>query len=173
VEAGMNHLQLMSRTIDDFRNFFNPDEEKVTFFIKDAIESVMDIIGPTLVSSNIEVTFNIDENIILKCYYNEYKQVILNILSNAKDALVNNHIMNPRILIKAFQKDEKTILAISNNAGRISDNIIEKIFDPYFTTKVDGTGLGLYMSKIIIEKNMKGILEGINISDGAEFRITL
>ncbi len=173
VDSGMKALQFMSSTIDDFRNFFKPENEKVDFPIRKSIENVMNIIEQTLKNNNIELKLDIDEGARLKGYLNEYNQVILNLVSNAKDAILNKNVKNPWIKIRAFPEGGRIVLTVSDNAGGINDNIIDKIFDPYFTTKIDGTGIGLYMSKIIIENNMGGELTAKNLGEGAEFRISV
>jgi len=113
--------------------------------------------------------------LLLNGYPNEYAHVILNIIKNARDALVERNTPDPKITIKAFKEADKGVLTITDNAGGISENLLDKIFDPYFTTKSkkSGIGIGLYMSKIIIEKNLEGKLSVRNVPDGAEFRIEI
>jgi C4-dicarboxylate-specific signal transduction histidine kinase len=108
-------------------------------------------------------------------YDNELKQVVLNIIKNSEDALLDNGIENPYIKIKTFTDNNNYVLEVSDNAGGISEDIIDNIFDPYFSTKTkkDGTGLGLYMSKIIIEEHCDGKLSVRNSDVGAIFRIEL
>lgn len=167
-------LEYMSTTIDDFRSFFKPNKQKELFYIKDVIESVMHIIGPTLKNSDIELKMDIDKEVKVNGYANELEQALLNIISNAKDALIQNHVKKPSIIINAFQKDTKVIINIEDNAGGIQTQPIEAIFEPYFTTKVDhGTGIGLYMTKMIIVKNLNGKLNVQNINNGARFLIEL
>jgi signal transduction histidine kinase len=113
----------------------------------------------------IELVLNDDANIVN--YKNEYKQVLLNLISNAKDILVERKIINPKIQILIT---EKTVI-ISDNAGGILSQNLNKIFEPYFTTKENSSGIGLYMSKMIVERNMGGKLTVRNAEDGAEFRI--
>ena len=110
---------------------------------------------------------------IITGFPNEYSQVLLIILNNARDALLEGNVSLPRIEIKLFREDNRAVTTISNNGGVISDEIIDRIFDPYFTTKEksNGTGIGLYMSKTIIEKRMKGRITVRNTDEGAKFRI--
>ncbi len=133
----------------------------------------MNIVGSFLKEKKIKVEVDIDKNIILNTYLNECEQVILNIISNAKDVLIENEIKDAKIFI--FAKEEANIvkLMIKDNGGGIKITPISKIFEPYFTTKDDehGTGIGLYMSKIIVEKNMKGELKASNTNSGALFEI--
>jgi C4-dicarboxylate-specific signal transduction histidine kinase len=104
---------------------------------------------------------------------NEFSQVILNILINARDALLERKTVGPRISVTVVCKSDSGIITVADNAGGIPNDCIGKVFDPYFTTKEiqKGTGLGLYMAKTIIEKNMNGILTVANGKDGAEFCI--
>ena len=166
-------LEYMSHTIDDFRNFFMPKKEKEEFNLRKEIQLVMNIISSTLDNYNIKVEMNIDENIKIITYLNEYKQVVLNILSNAKDILIDKNLKNPLIKITVSEDKNYVILNIEDNGGGVLVEPKGKIFEPYFTTKEDsnGTGIGLYMSKIIVEKNMKGKLRVKNINDGAQFSI--
>jgi signal transduction histidine kinase len=168
-------LEYMSHTIDDFRNFFMPKKEKEEFFLINSIEMVMGIISSTLLNYNIKIEISVDENIKIKTFLNEYKQVLLNIIGNAKDVLIEKNIENPLIKIIAIEDDKSVVLFIEDNGGGILVEPKSKIFEPYFTTKEDsnGTGLGLYMSKIIVDKNMKGKLKVKNTKQGAKFSISI
>lgn len=170
-----NSLTYMSQTIDDFRNFFKPDKEKKEFNINENIKTAVSLVNDALKSSNIILKLNEQEaNINIIGYPSEFSQVILNIINNAKDALKTNNDSNNRyIYVKTYKQDLKAIVKIIDNAGGISENIISKIFDPYFTTKAksQGTGLGLYMSKMIIEQNIGGKLYVYNENNGACFVI--
>ena len=160
----------MSQTIDDFRNFFKVDKEKKDFSIKDAISTVLSMQSGVLKNNNINIEITGSE-FIFYGLKSEFQQVILNIITNAKDALLQNNIKNPTIKID-IDKQSKTI-SISDNAGGIPKDIIDRVFEPYFTTKEQGkgTGIGLYMSKMIIEENMQGALEVSNTNNGAKFSI--
>ncbi|AXX95849.1 MULTISPECIES: cache domain-containing protein [Arcobacter] len=166
-------LEYMSRTIDDFRNFFMPKKEKEEFYLYKVIELVMNIISSTLKNYNINIEINVDKNIVLKTYLNEYQQVLLNIINNAKDVLIEKNIKNPTIKISAYEEDTYVVLYVEDNGGGVLVEPKGKIFEPYFTTKSesDGTGIGLYMSKIIVDKNMKGKLRVRNTKEGAKFAI--
>ncbi len=172
---GDNISCFMSKTIENFRNFFKPDKVREVFSINKASKEALSLVEATMKNSNITVHFLEKEDVKIEGYPNEYSQVVLNILTNARDALVQRSVANPEITIKIFKENGKSILEIYDNAGGISDVIIEKIFDPYFTTKKEpnGTGLGLYMSKMIIEKSMNGKLNVANHSNGALFRIEI
>lgn len=168
-----NIIEYMSHTIDDFRHFFMPKKEKELFSLYNSVQSVMNIVGSVLKENNINVNINIDKNIMLNTYLNECEQVILNIIYNAKDILIQNQIEEARIDIFAIEDTHFVKLMIEDNGGGIKTTPKSKIFEPYFTTKDEehGTGIGLYMSKIIIEKNMKGKLRVKNINEGARFEI--
>ena len=166
-------LEFMSQTIDDFRNFFMPKKEEEEFYLYKAIDSVINIISSTLVNYDIKLEINIDKKIVLKTYLNEYQQVLLNIINNAKDILIEKGVKTPKIIISAYEEDNYVVLYIEDNGGGIFVEPKGKIFEPYFTTKEDsnGTGIGLYMSKIIVDKNMRGKLRVRNTKDGAKFAI--
>jgi len=168
-------LEYMSHTIDDFRNFFLPKKEKEKFTLKLAMDSVMTIMSSTLSNNKINITICVDNNLILNTYYNEFKQVLLNIITNAKDVLIKKEIESPWIKIYTEDQIDKIILYIEDNGGGIKVEPKSKIFDPYFTTKKDshGTGIGLYMSKTIVDKNMNGKLVVRDGEFGARFEIIL
>lgn len=168
-------LEYMSRTIDDFRNFFMPKKEKEEFLLLDAVNSAITIVSSTLINSDIKLNIKIDNNLVLNTYLNEFQQVILNIVTNAKDHLVEKQIKNGWIKIYSSNKNNILSLVIEDNAGGIEVEPKNKIFEPYFSTKHDsnGTGIGLYMSKIIVDKNMKGKLKVRNTLNGAKFIIIL
>ena len=165
-------LEYMSKTIDDFRTFFKPNKLKQDFNINDSIQRVIQITKPMLEEYNIKMILNIDKTITILSYQNEFEQVILNLISNAKDALMSDNIKNPTISIDV-SKDESINIKLKDNAKGIKRELISRIFDPYFTTKDDanGTGIGLYMSKIIIEKNMGGEIRVQSSEKGSCFRI--
>ncbi|MGB6329605.1 MAG: HAMP domain-containing sensor histidine kinase [Halarcobacter sp.] len=165
----------MSQTISDFQNFFNPKGEKELFSVKEACEKAYFIVKSALIYHSIEVTFNVVDDEEVNGYKNEYSQVVLNILSNAKDILLERKIQNPKIEIIIKSGEGYNILKIEDNAGGIKEDILDKIFEPYFTThhKTQGTGIGLYMSKNIIEREMKGFINVKNTKIGACFTIKI
>ncbi len=169
------YSQHLSETINDFRNFFKTDKKQDITNFSIIIDNVISIIKSSLDSKKIKITKELNYKDSFKTYPNELKQVILNLIKNAEDALVESSKENPYIKIKTYKKDDKVILEISDNAGGIPKDIISKIFDPYFSTKKkkDGTGLGLYMSKIIIEDHCKGVMSVYNNEEGAVFKIEL
>lgn len=166
-------IEYMSQTIDDFRNFFMPKKAKENFNVYKIVKLVMSIVSSNLKSYNIDVQIDIDKKIKLNTYVNEYEQVLLNIINNARDVLIEKQVSNPFIKISANEEEEYVVLYIEDNGGGVTVEPKGKIFEPYFTTKLDsdGTGIGLYMSKIIVDKNMKGKLSVRNTQNGAKFAI--
>lgn len=167
-------VRYLSDTIDDFRNFFHTDKELKLVRFVDIIDQIMTIVGESLRINKIKIDGNTTCEKPLNTYPNELVQVMLNIVNNAKDALVENSVLDPKIEIKGKQEDGKTIINICDNAGGIPSDILENIFNPYFSTKgKNGTGLGLYMSKVIVEENLHGELRVENGKEGAIFTIIL
>ncbi|CUU70497.1 sensor histidine kinase [Campylobacter hyointestinalis subsp. hyointestinalis] len=163
----------MSQTITDFQNFFKPRGEKEIFSVQNACKEAAKIIESSLRYHEISLKFNTIKDTNILGYKNEYSQVILNILSNAKDIIIERKIKFPRINIEIKEGNNYSIVKISDNAGGIAEKILDKIFEPYFTTryKTQGTGIGLYMSKNIIERNMYGFINVKNTDEGALFTI--
>lgn len=173
IDKAMGIIVRMSHTIDDFRNFFREDKQKCSFLISKAVRHALEFISATLKSDAISVDIEADEQIAASGYQNEYAQVLLNILSNAREAGIERSVATPRIHIRITCENGRSVVHIRDNCGGITDDIMPKIFDPYFTTRAPdkGTGIGLYMAKVIIEQNMNGSLTAINTEDGVEFRI--
>ncbi|RLA72815.1 MAG: hypothetical protein DRG24_01900 [Epsilonproteobacteria bacterium] len=170
-----SYAQHLSHTIDDFRDFFQPNRELKETSYEEIITSVLSIIESSIVNKNIQLIQELNTHEILTTYPNELKQVVLNLIKNAEDVLLEREIDHPYIKIRTYTKDDQQILEISDNGGGIPETLIEKIFDPYFSTKSDknGTGLGLYMSKTIIEEHCGGTLHVKNGIKGARFEIIL
>ena len=176
MEKSNRLIQKMSTTIDDFRNFFKPNKHVEIFYIKYVLHATSDLLDAQLKSHNINLSINCPENLNIVGLEGEFSQVILNLINNAKDVLVERGTENPMITITAIQApDNDIVVSVKDNAGGIPDAIYEKIYDPYFTTKEEGrgTGIGLYMSKMIIETNMGGSLTAFNDDQGANFVIHL
>jgi len=177
IEKNMQIIQFMSITIDDFRNFFRKDKEKIEFDIKEVIEKTLNLQRPQLRNHNIHIESDL-ESIKIKGFKNEFMQVILNIISNAKDAIEEKRNREGKfegfIKIKTYKKESEIIIEIEDNGGKIPDDIKNRVFEPYFTTKEEGkgTGMGLYMTKKIIER-MNGTIEIENIKGGAKFIIKI
>jgi len=173
VLQSMELIRHMSRTIDDFRNYFRPDKEKAEFNLSESIADTLSLVNASFKDQHIDIEVVAKKDSAMFGYRNEFAQVILNILNNAREALTERKIVDPRVTITIDTEGERAVVIIADNAGGIPEEIMGKIFDPYFTTKdlQRGTGVGLFMSKSIIEKNMGGRLTARNTGDGAEFRI--
>jgi C4-dicarboxylate-specific signal transduction histidine kinase len=173
VERIMGVILHMSQTIDDFRYFFRQDKEKSHFTANQAVAKAIEFIRPSLTDKDIEISITEQPEVDIFGYSNEFAQVLLNILSNAKDVLVERKVAQPHIYISISRADERSVVTITDNGGGISPDVMHRIFDPYYTTKekIQGTGIGLYMSKIIIEQNMGGSLTAGNVEGGVAFRI--
>ena len=173
VNRSMGLIQHMSQTIDDFRNYFKPDKKKIKFKVQEALASTLTLIKDSFKSQHIGVELIVTADPVIHGFKNEFAQVVLNILNNAREVLTERGIKDPKVTIALDSENGKAVVTISDNAGGIPDEIVGKIFDPYFTTKgpQTGTGIGLFMSKTIIEKNMGGSLTVRNNGNWAEFRI--
>jgi PAS domain S-box-containing protein len=169
VENAKEQLEYMSHTIDDFRNFYKPSKEKNIFDVKNALFASISILKTQI--NNNHISLDIDgESFNINAHENEFKQAILNILSNAIDAIQANKPKKPNISIVLQDKT----LSIANNGGSASEEVLQRMFEPYFTTKFEtkGTGIGLYMTKTILE-NMGANITVHNIPEGIQFTITL
>jgi len=169
------YVQFLSTTIDDFRNFFKPNKATAAVKLSEPIEKALQIIENSIKDQHINLIKKITVDDVIEMHKSEMIQVILNILKNAEDNFKEKNIVDAQIIIQTMRDEENLIISISDNGGGIPENIIENIFDPYFSTKSEknGTGLGLYMSKIIVEKNDGGKLLVQNIENGVEFKIIL
>lgn len=169
-------IHFLSKTISDFSNFFRINKQKTHFSIKEAIEGVLNIMGTQLEKNNI-VCEIVGQDMKPLGLPSEFQQVILNIINNAKDAILeaNKNGNNGKITIKLEKKDSNALIVITDNGGGIPQAVIDRIFEPYFTTKEQGKGIGmgLYISKMIIEENFGGKLSVANSDAGAVFEIKL
>ncbi len=167
--------QNLSFTIDDFRNFFKQNREQSVTTLENIIENSLEIISSSLESQKIAIVTNFKCYKELCTYPEELRQALLNLIKNSEDILVERDIKNPQIEINSFKSGNFAYLTIKDNAGGIARKNFEKIFDPYFTTKAkrDGTGLGLYIAKIIVEEHCQGKLKAFNSLTGAIFEIEL
>ncbi|MDA7817499.1 PAS domain-containing protein [Sulfurimonas sp.] len=174
-DKSMDLINQMSNTINDFRNFFMVDKDFELCSVSDIFKNVDLIFGSTLDENNIKLNISYKKDVIVLCIRNELSQVILNIISNAMDQIISSNTNAKEINVKVFQKENNAIIEIEDKAGGIPDTVIEKVFEPYFTTKEEGkgTGIGLYMSKVIIDKHMNGTLSVKNTDSGALFSIVL
>jgi PAS domain S-box-containing protein len=169
----MGLIQHMSQTIDDFRDYFKPDKDKTRFQVSEVVASTLILVQDSFNSQRVAIEIVTEQTPEIFGYRNEYAQTLLNILNNARDALTERKIAHPRVTVTLSSAGGRAVVTVADNAGGIPEEIIDKVFDPYFTTKGPqiGTGLGLFMSKNIIEKNLGGSLTVRNNGDGAEFRI--
>ena len=162
----------MSNTIDDFRNFFATNKKIEEFKVLEQINTAYRLTSASLKANDILLEIRVSKNPKIIGYKNEYTQVLINLLNNAKDALIDRKISNPKIIISVKEENNEVILKIEDNAGGIKVDPLENIFKPFFTYgKKNGTGVGLFMSKLIIENNMNGKLLVNNNNLGAEFKI--
>ena len=193
INRAKRQIEYMSQTIDDFRNFYKPSKSKNSFDLESSIKTTLKIVEDQFDNNDIKIELFCKEKIVLNSYENELKQSILNILNNAKDAIFQRREKESfkaliNIVVKKVagskvkddienfdSKKNFAIISIQNNGGNIDEKIIDRIFEPYFTTKFEtqGTGIGLYMSKIIIEKNLKGKISVKNIPNGVVFELVL
>jgi len=167
IKDANRQLQYMSQTIENFRNFYNPSKRRDNFSIESACRDTINIVAPTL--HNIKVTLEVKEDFSVYGSANEFEQVILNLINNARDILVERKIENPKIDIVV----DKPKVTISDNGGGIAKEHIDKIFEPYFTTKKNSDGIGLYIAKTVIEREMEGSLTVNLVGDRTTFVIKL
>lgn len=174
VETTMRQLNYLSKTISDFSNFFSPNKELEIIKPIDVINRSISLANSLLEENRIKTVVSCRCDTQLEVYTNELVQIILNIITNAADEIAKREIEDGEISFEAAKDEEFKTIMISDNAGGISEEILDKVFEPYFSTKgAQGTGLGLYMAKIVIEKHMGGLLTAENINNGARFSIKL
>lgn len=167
-------IEHLVATIDEFRNFFRPNQKFTKIKLYDIIDNTIKLMHGTIVNSNINISLNIDKELEIECITNEFKHIIINLINNAKDAFIENELTNRQITFETSIKDEYIILNVYDNAGGIPKDIIKNIFIPNFTTKHEqqGTGIGLYMVKQIVEK-LNGTIEVSTKKDGTCFSLKL
>ncbi|MDP3119594.1 MAG: HAMP domain-containing sensor histidine kinase [Sulfuricurvum sp.] len=175
IEIVEQQIDYMSQTIDDFRNFFKQDRLQSKVNVYDLISEVETLLGPLLASKKIVLIKDIDPMAEILVYHNELKQVLLNIVNNAREAIEYIKSKKRQITITCTNDKHHCTISIEDSGGGVPHHIIDKIFDPYFTTKFEaqGTGIGLYMAKMIIEKHCLGKLSIYNTANGACFEIRL
>ncbi len=173
INEANEQISFMSNTIDDFRNFYLKNQQDKEFFMDEIIEYVQHLVSASLYENEIKLDIQIIDNFSLYGCPNDLTQVIINLINNAKDALVENKIKNKKIILKTYRTEKQKIITIEDNGGGVVPEIVDKIFEPYFTTKHPniGTGIGLYMCKTIIEKKNSGKLKLKNSDNGAIFKI--
>jgi PAS domain S-box-containing protein len=170
-----SQVQYLSRTISDFRDFFKPDKEKTSTTTANLFNKVLGLIGRTLKSENIETIETHQNDQPYLTYEHEMVQVILNLFKNAQDTFIERNISDRRLIITSDQNKDQCIIMLEDNALGIDQSVIDTLFLPYISTKnnQNGTGLGLYMSKTIVEEHCKGSLQVENTQNGAKFTIIL
>jgi PAS domain S-box-containing protein len=170
--SAMNNIRHMSRTIDDFRNFFKTEREKTEFNVSNSVQQTISLVNDSFKEDRIEIVTRMDDSLVIFGHPNEFSQVLLNILQNSRDAIRERQVENGQVTITSHGENGRVILIINDNAGGIDPAILDRIFEPYFSTKgVQGTGIGLFMSKNIIESSMGGAISARNVAEGSEFRI--
>lgn len=169
------YSQHLSKTIDDFRSFFKENQEKSQIELNEIVNRTLNIVEPSLQNKNIELRKELKSEDHIKTYVNELHHVILNVLRNSEFAIQRNGIENGYIQISTDQDDKNFYITVKDNGGGIPKNIIDKVFDPYFSTKKEkeGTGLGLYMSKTIIEEHCGGTIEITSEDNTTTLKIVL
>ena len=176
-QLGLMHIQVqyLSQTIDDFRNFFHKNKSKETLLINECVTNALTIIQAIIAKNGINIKEEYKDTVKVSIYKSEFTQVVLNLLKNAQDTLLEREIKNPSITIRTYETQSGVVLKVIDNGGGISPSIAKKIFEPYFTTKKEqnGTGLGLYMSKMIVEDHLQGKINATNTEDGTCFSIEL
>lgn len=175
MEGILHQAKELSKTIDDFSDFFKPDPEISEGTLKGIVEDALAIVGKSLENHGIKLILDIHEDTRITTHIRELMHVFINIIKNAKEVLIEKKIEHKKIVIIVKREKHSYSIAICDNAGGVCSTIIDKIFDPYFTTKeqTNGTGLGLYMSKVIVEKHLLGSIVAYNMHDGACFEIHL
>ena len=175
VDAVTLQLDYMSKTIDDFRDFFRPGKGKDVVEAKRIVDKSVEFLHPIFKNNSVELEVFGDDNTKVCTHFNEFVQVLINIMKNAVDVMKERDIKERKIQIKYKIENKNFVMKLSDNAGGIPTDVIEKIFDPYFSTKSNknGTGLGLYMSKTIIEKHCGGLIFAKNDANGAVFTIMM
>jgi C4-dicarboxylate-specific signal transduction histidine kinase len=175
VGSVMELVKYMSKTIDDFRTFFRNEKQKKEFVVKDAVEQALRFVAARMEHFGIGYQLVVRQESTIVGYQTEYTQVLLNILNNAIDALQHATFPDRQIVITMDKQAAKVIVIICDNGGGIAPEVLPHIFEPYYTTKgpSEGTGIGLYMSKVIVEKHMSGTLTARNTADGTELVIEI
>ena len=168
IDESHRQLRFMSDTIEGFQEFYKPNREKEEFSLAKASEETLEIMSSILEKNEIEVKLVVHNDTWVFNHKNEYKQVLLNLISNAKDALLSRGVISPKIIITI---DDKSVW-VEDTAGGVNKKILQRICEPYFTTKEGNTGIGLYMSKMIVEKKMGAMLSIENSKNGLKVLIS-
>jgi signal transduction histidine kinase len=171
----MTTIQHMSQTINTFRDFFKKNRSSQKFDVSGAITATINLLRVSFQAAGIRLHLELQQGCALAGQENDLSQVILNLCNNARDILLERAVVDPSITVTCQTADDNVVIVVEDNAGGISDTIIEKIFDPYFTTrhKSQGTGLGLYICKNIVEGRFQGRIEASDTEAGARFRVVI
>lgn len=169
----MELIRFMSHTIDDFRNFFSPRKQVLKFSLASEVERALAFVASSCQGKGIALSKQIEEDSELEGCPNELTQVLMNILQNAADAFEGKQVAAPQVHVLVTRQQSRALIVIRDNAGGIAADMLGLLFDAYATSKENGTGLGLYMSRTIIERSFKGAISAANVDGGAEFRISL
>lgn len=170
IENGFIYIDKMSNTINDFRDFFSPNKAHEVFSAREAVEDAIALVEASFKVHSIQIIKNMPEDIKLFGVLNEYAQVVLNLLTNAKEAILSQGSTGV-IKVNLCTQQGKVLLKVQDDGGGVNDEVLDHIFEPYFSTKEGGMGIGLYMSKMIVETSLMGQLQVCNKQDGAEFSI--
>lgn len=176
LESISDTIIYLSETIDDFQTYFQPNKEKEHINIYKIVKRAVTFTMPKALEKNIDIDLKCENDIHINTYPNELVQVLVNVINNAIDATILNHPEHPTITVKVelSEMKQKLLIFVNDRAGGVSEEIKERIFEPYFSTKgKNGTGIGLYMSKMIIENHLEGKIDLINQNNGASFKIQI
>lgn len=171
----LNQTDFISKTIDDFKNFFRPNREKKNIKLEDIVSDTKKILGPALDKNLINLTVEVKDTKTIATYPRELIHVYINLLKNAKDVLSEKDIKQAKIKVTIDSDDDYLISTVCDNGGGVDEDIKDKLFDLYFSTKGEnnGLGLGLYISKIILEKHLHGSISVENNDEGACFKLKI
>ena len=164
-------IQQMSGTINDFRNFVEPTKERRAFAALVQVRETVALIEASFLHAGITVEIEATDDVTLFGFANEYSQILLNLLSNARQAIEERRVEHGRIVVRVGRRAALGCVTVRDNGGGIPGDALDRMFDPYFSTKPSGTGIGLYMSRRVAEQSLGGRLEGANVEDGAEFAL--
>lgn len=173
IDRARRLLEKMSTTVDEFRDFFRPDREQTPFDLGEAIRQAISIVDATFSNNRIELVTELPSGLVALGFPAQFSQAILNILVNAKEAILSKERNAHTIRICLASQADSAVIEIEDSGGGMPPEVLERVFEPYFTTKEQGSGIGLYMAKMIIERNMNGRIAAENGEEGARFTITL
>lgn len=174
INSSLEQIDFLSETIENFKNFYKPNEQKEWFKLNDSLNAVLMITSDILEHNGILVQSAIEENLVLYGNKISFSHVFLNIINNAKDEIIRRKIKDPQICIVAKKRHNRITIFIQDNAGGVENKILYKLFEPYFSTKSkDGSGIGLYITKAIIEDKYQGTIKAKNYKNGLLFKINL